>query len=294
MRHAWLSGLFIVVVALAAMQATAEEQSLAISNGEYSIPGILSLPSDSPKPAAAVLLLHGTASQKNEVGNLYQRFAKTLSAAGIASLRIDFAGAGDSPVDHSVYSLSGANRDAQASFDTLALHPLINPQKIIVLGFSQGGLIAQRLALQEPRLLGLSTWSSVATDGAGSFGDFFERYHGQAQSSGYAQVSFDWLPEPLAFSLQWFQEIQAQQTLSEMRGFKGPIFAVAGTADTTVPFEQSVALVGQSQHPLSQLVLLAGADHIFNVLAPPDPRSKAESHDRLLSVTLEWMLTLIR
>jgi pimeloyl-ACP methyl ester carboxylesterase len=215
--------------------------------------------------------------------------------AGIASLRIDFAGAGDSPVDHRVYSLSGATRDAQASFDYLAEHPTLDGHKIIVLGFSQGGLVAQRLALQESGLLALATWSSAATNGAGSFADFFDSYYEEALSTGYAQVSFDWLPKPLAFSLQWFQEIEAQETLSEMRNFKKPILAVAGAADSTVPYQQSVDLISQSDHPMSQLVLLAGAGHIFNVLAPQgDSSGSISSHDRLLSVSREWILRLVQ
>jgi len=42
----------------------------------------------------AVLLLHGFASSKDEVGNMYAREAKALAEKGIASLRIDFAGFG--------------------------------------------------------------------------------------------------------------------------------------------------------------------------------------------------------
>lgn len=295
MRYSWILGLIITLAALAPLPAASDEQGISISNGIYLIPGILALPSNSAGPAPAVLLLHGTASQKNEVGGLYQRLAKVLTDEGIASLRIDFAGAGDSPVDHGVYSLSGAARDAQVSFNYLVEHPMLDGQKIIVLGFSQGGLVAQRLAVQEPGLIGLATWSSVATDSAGSFADFFDKYYEQALSTGYAQVSFGWLPKPLAFSLQWFQEIEAQQTLSEMRSFGKPILAVAGAADNSVPYQQSVDLISQSDHPMSQLVLLAGAGHIFNVLAPQGKSPKSvSSADRLLSVTREWILSLVQ
>ncbi|WOJ93340.1 alpha/beta fold hydrolase [Congregibacter variabilis] len=295
MRQSWILGLIVSLSALTALPAVSEEQNVSISNGMYSIPGILALPSSTQDLVPAVLLLHGTASQKNEVGNLYQHLAKVLADAGIASLRIDFAGAGDSPVDHGRYSLSGATRDAQASFDYLVEHPMLHSHKIIALGFSQGGLVAQRLALQEPGLLALATWSSVATDGAGSFADFFDDYYQQAVSAGYAQVSFEWLPEPLAFSLQWFQEIEAQQTLSEMRDFKKPILAIAGAADRTVPYQQSMDLISQSNHPMSQLVLLAGAGHVFNVLTPRENSpQKTSSHERLLSLSREWIVEVVR
>lgn len=277
-----------------ALPTASSEQRVVLENAEYAIPGILSLPSPSTQPIAAVLLLHGTASQKNEVGDLYQRLATRLADTGVASLRIDFAGSGDSKADHRVYTLSGAVQDAQRSFEFLKDHPAIGDQQIMVLGFSQGGLVAQRLALQEPQLRALATWSSVATDGIGSFQNFFTEHYPQALENGYAAVNFPWLPKPLAFSLQWFQEIEAQRTLSDMQGFDRPVLAIAGLADSTVPYEQSVQLVKQSTHTLSQLILLSGADHIFNVLAPDQRPDSPTSHERLLDLTHEWIARLIQ
>ena len=43
-----------------------------------------------------MLLLHGDLSSRDENGDMFVRLADALSARGIASLRIDFAGSGDS------------------------------------------------------------------------------------------------------------------------------------------------------------------------------------------------------
>jgi len=109
---------------------------------------------------------------------------------------------------------------------------------------------------------------------------------------GYAIVDFAWLPSPLAFSLQWFKEIRAQQTLTDMQRFDRPILAIAGLADSTVPHGQSVQLIKQSHHAMSQLVLLAGASHIFNVLTPRPGVAGPSSHERLLNLTQEWITQL--
>ena len=59
------------------------------------IAGVVVQPSgDGPFPA--VLMLHGFASSKDEVGGMYQRLAAQLGEQGIASLRIDFRGWGES------------------------------------------------------------------------------------------------------------------------------------------------------------------------------------------------------
>lgn len=261
-------------------------QPLLLEGGPYPVPAILTLPQKTPAPA--VVLLHGTASHKNEVGNLYQRLAQRLASAGIASLRIDFAGSGDSPVDHRRYNLSSAVRDATLALEYLATHPGIAPDRLGVVGFSQGGLIAQRLALASDRVRFLATWSSVAVDGIGSFNDLFNAHYETAVRDGYVPISYPWLPAPLNFDLSWFEELRAQRTLTQMQNFEGPVLAVAGLADTTVNYRQSIDLVSTSSHPASQVVTLAGADHIFNVLASP-PNELHPTAEELLAITTAWL-----
>ncbi|MFK8040785.1 alpha/beta hydrolase [Congregibacter sp.] len=295
MRYISISKLLIALIAFALLPSANAEESVSLSNGEYAVPGVFSRPVSAERPSPALLLLHGTASEKNEVGDLYLKLAKRLAKAGIASLRIDFAGSGESKVDHQRYSLSGATKDAQTAFDFLSEHPLVDGDQIVVLGFSQGGLVAQRLVLQEPKALALATWSTAAANGRGSFARFFDAHYAVAMKTGYATVAFPWIPEPLRFSAQWFKEIDEQQTLNDMQDFSGPILSIAGTGDTTVPFQQSVDLVQTSSHPMSQVVLLAAADHIFNVLAPSDPSLDGiASSERLLSVTSSWALDIFQ
>lgn len=291
-RHRTLQGncatlLAVLLLVFAARGAIA--QALLVQGGPYPVPGILTLPPGANvEPAPAVLLLHGTASQKNEVGGLYQALAERLAAAGIASLRIDFAGSGDSNVDHRRYNLSTAVRDGELALEYLAMHPAVAADRLGVVGFSQGGLIAQRLALASKRVSYLVTWSTVAVDGIGSFADLFEAHYATALRQGYAPIDFPWLPAPLNFDLSWFEELREQRTLTEIRAFSGPVLAVAGQADRTVDYHQSIDLVSRSTHPASQAVILAGADHIYNVLTSP-PGVSPSSAAQVLDITTTWL-----
>lgn len=278
-----------------AVSSQPDEFYLTVKGEAYDIPAILSLPratvsNTTQRPASrvpAVLLLHGTASQKDEVGGLFASLAARLRSQGIASLRIDFAGTGQSPVDYEQYTLFGSVRDSLTALAFLQQHPRIHDDRIAVLGFSQGGLIAQRLITSAPELAGLVTWSTVAMDGIGSFQGFFDEYFETAKRDGFAAVSYPWLSSPLHFSVEWFEQISDQQTLTAMEIYEGPIFAIAGAADESVPYQQSIDLIAQSTNSRSRAVVLAGANHIFNVLAD-QPIASPTHAEQLLAMTTAW------
>jgi pimeloyl-ACP methyl ester carboxylesterase len=284
------TGAATALFAWAALAGGGEETSLRLDQADYWVPAVLTVP-EGERSAPAVLLLHGTASQKNEVGDLYRHLADALAARGMASLRIDFAGTGDSPVDYRHYTLTSASRDARTALTWLRSHPRVQGQPVAVIGFSQGGMIAQRLVIENPEVAALVTWSSAATDGAGSFDDFFDAYYSQAKDDGFASVIFPWLPQPLEFDLQWFEEMRAQRTFSAMATVNLPILALAGLADETVPYAQTINLIKQSPNPQSRAVLLPGADHTFNVLTGADQEltGGVASHLQLIDITVDWL-----
>ena len=285
----------LTLAALLIVCGAAAQDVMLLEQPDYPVPAIMVAPDGDAGPVPAVLLLHGRGSHKDEVGNLYRRLAAALARRQIASLRIDFAGSGDSPVDYRHYTPGSAVRDAQTALDHLRRHPLVDARHIAVLGFSEGGLIAQLLVADQPGIAALATWSTVAADGADTFADFYARYYDQALRRGYASVPFGWLPEPLSFDLGWFEEMREQRSLSAMATFPAPILAVAGLADQTVPPAQSLALVRQSANPQSRAVLLAGADHIFNVLAEDGADADPDaSHAQLVTITADWLQRQLR
>lgn len=258
------------------------ERTLALDNGHYAVPATLSMPDEAAAPVPAVLMLHGTGSSRDEVGGLYRRLAGRLAQSGIASIRIDFAGTGDSPVDHALYTLDSAQRDASTALAFLRAQPSVAATYIGVIGFSQGGLIAQRLALGDADIAAMVLWSSVAGDGIGPFAPLFERYETEARNNGFAVVDFPWR-EPLAFSHEWFEQVRASRTLSEFKRYTGPLLAIAGTADEAVPPESARQLIEAAGSTEASALFIKGADHIFGVLGN-DP-SQAET---LIRVTVQW------
>ena len=71
-----------------------------------------------------------------------------------------------------------------------------------------------------------------------------------------------------------------------MDGFKkytGPVLAVAGAADEIVPCSHTKEIMAESTNEQSKMLILPGADHIFNVLT----EDKAIS-EHVLDVTADW------
>ncbi|RYY04916.1 MAG: alpha/beta fold hydrolase [Gammaproteobacteria bacterium] len=274
--------------------ATYSEQTLSIDNGTYKVPGILVRPSGIPfsQKIPVVVLLHGTASQKNEVGGLYQRLAIYLAQKGYASLRIDFAGTGDSPVDYRFYNLTSAQADTTAALNYLEVQPEFDHTRMGLIGFSQGGLIAQLVAEQDPRIKAMVTWSSVGGNGIDIFKFMFDEYYAEAQKNGYAVVKFPWRAQPLNFGLQWFNEIKANTSLDNLKNYNGKLLAIAGSNDVLVPNESSRKIIKAARSTDATLVVIKGADHMFNVLGDSNANGLATDQstaENMLITTAEWL-----
>ena len=81
------------------------------ANGHV-IPTTLCIPDGSSR-FPAVVMLHGTASNRNEAGDGYRKAAPVLAGKyGIATIRIDFMGNGDSKADYTGYTFTSAVADA--------------------------------------------------------------------------------------------------------------------------------------------------------------------------------------
>ena len=273
----------VLVLAFVSLNALADVLStpLMLDNGAYEIPAIMTSP-EGTVVVPGVILLHGSASHKNEVGDLYLRLAEQLANNGIASIRIDFAGTGDSPVDYTHYTLKTAVRDAEVALAFLRSQPQVDDHRIGVVGFSQGGLIAQLLLAQQPGIKSFVAWSSVASDGIGPFADMFETLYMTAKREGQVEQQFAWRP-PLSISYEWFEQVMANQSLSGMAEYTGSVLAIAGSNDTVVPPTAATRLIVASGSDVARAVIIKGADHIFNVLD-----ENVNQDEQLLEMTTEW------
>jgi uncharacterized protein len=257
-----------------------KEEKVEIQADGYVIPGTFTTPRRGKGPFPTVLLLHGTASSKDEVGNMYARVAAKLSAEGFASLRIDFAGCGDSKQPQTAFTFTEEVSDAKTALNWLSANGKVDADAIGMVGFSQGGRVAATVAGTDSRIKALTTWSSWVEDGTKAYLLFGgEEGYAKAKQDGHVVVDLGF--RTWDFSLEYFEAMKASQPLKDIAGYKGPLLGIEGTDDFLWPQTKIQALEAGSYEQVLHIV--PGADHIYHVLTPDQTQA-----DDVIDTTAEW------
>jgi dienelactone hydrolase len=260
--------------------AKVRETFVWIPAGDHMIPGILALPKagGAARSYPAVLMLHGFASHKDEVGDMYLREARALADQGIASLRIDFAGTGDSQQPYTDNTWTGMVADAVSAYDWLTAHPRIVDDSVGVLGFSMGAKVGLGLLAERPDAAAFASWSGALEDGIPP--GFIDLYPiAQADGSVVLDLGF----AVVELSLAWFDTMIASTPLTDASGYAGPLLAVAGSEDTTVDPSVSVNFLATLDSSDETLRIIEGADHIYHVLTPDQTLAEL-----VIELTADW------
>jgi dienelactone hydrolase len=266
--------------AVAAQPTAATETAVTIPSDGYDISGTLALPADTEGAVPAVLLLHGYGSDKHEVGLMYTRLAEALAAEGIASLRIDFAGMGESQASMLEYTYESQIGDAAAALDWLMAQDSVDPDRVGIHGFSMGSLIGAHVAGTDPRVAAFGSWSGAIYDGEQFFYD--ETMLSDCEAAG-GQVELDLGWRTIEHSCEFFSSMMASTALTDLAAYANPMLLVAGAEDTTVdPAVSQLAAESTASEDVT-LQIIEGADHIYNVLT--EDQSLAE---QALSITADW------
>ena len=130
---------------------TAEE--VAYANGDAKLAGTLTIPAG-PGPFPAVLLITGSGAQDRDESIAGHKpflvLADHLSRNGIAVLRVDDRGVDGSSGGGAGATTADLAQDALAGVRFLKQHAKIAPERIGLIGHSEGGLVAPLAASQSP------------------------------------------------------------------------------------------------------------------------------------------------
>ncbi len=223
----------------------------------------------------AVVFLHGLYGTKTESHRLFVKMARALQAAGVAVLRFDFRGAGDSAGDFSQTTISSELEDAAAALDLMRQRPEVDAARVGLLGFSLGGAVAAVQAAGDPGIKAMVLWAA-ALDFARLSGRLLtpdaER---QIHEMGFFDRGGWQVGQDLAAEIRQFRPLDAAPRVA------APTLLVHGTGDQVVPASDSGAMAAalDAAGRPGRVHFIPNADHTFAALP---------WEMELLAVTLRW------
>jgi pimeloyl-ACP methyl ester carboxylesterase len=138
-----------------------KSEQVNFSSGDIQIAGTLTIPLDVKARLPAALLITGS-GRLDRNGNasepdgfqfgIYKAIAEWLSSSGLAVLRYDKRGTGQSSGDFDTSGISELKEDAIAALGFLRSHTLLDSSRICLIGHSEGGIIASLVAETDSRL----------------------------------------------------------------------------------------------------------------------------------------------
>ncbi len=132
------------------------ETPTAIPIGTGQLIAVMHLPSDPSKRVPGVVFCHGFTGNKFESHRLFIAIARRLAERGIASLRFDYRGSGDSSGEFSDMTLATLKEDVGTASAFWSEHPQVDAGKMGLLGMSMGGMMGVlTLADDHPFLAGV-------------------------------------------------------------------------------------------------------------------------------------------
>lgn len=193
----------------------------------------LQMPDVMPKKCPIVILCHGFTGNRN--GGLEVGIAHELEARGIASIRFDFNGHGESEGDFQQMTVPNEIEDARHVYDWVKADGRFGD--IGIAGHSQGGVVTAMLAGQ----LGKKAFKGgvVLLAPAGVIRD--DAIRGQ---TGGQEGSLDDPQNPPEYVEVWGHRLGRDYITTAFwlpiyetaAGYKGPACIVHGTSDRTVPY----------------------------------------------------------
>jgi fermentation-respiration switch protein FrsA (DUF1100 family) len=221
-----------------------------ISEGKK-IYGILHLPRNPSPPC--VIASHGLFSSKEseklvEIGELF-------SAQGIAVIRYDHQGCGESEGDLSATTTSSRIKDLEAVFELAANHPLLG-DRLGLLGSSMGGFISIFKASEDFRVKALALWATPS-----HLGNMRDEEDEGTPALGEA----------------FYQDLEGYDARQAIKKVENSLI-LHGEADELVPLSQAKELYSAARPP-KHLKVFPGGDHRFT-----DPKNRWQA----IRMSLEW------
>jgi putative redox protein len=223
-------------------------------NGEgLRLAGLLEMPPPGTETQRYALFAHCFTCGKDLAAAT--RIARALAARGIAVLRFDFTGLGNSDGDFSNTSFSSNVQDLLAAAAALEEH---HEAPALLVGHSLGGAAVLAAAAHLPSVEAVATIAAPATPG--HIQHLFSRVHGEMEETGEAEVQVG--RRRFRIKRQFLDDLQHYADAGHIRRLKRPILVFHSPVDEIVNVEEAAKIYRAALHPKS-FISLDRADHML-------------------------------
>ncbi|MDD4903772.1 MAG: alpha/beta fold hydrolase [Candidatus Bipolaricaulis sp.] len=297
------------------------DSEIAFSSGDLTLAGTLTLPADGSGPYPAALLIHGSGPvdrDGNAPGfetNAYRQVAEALAAVGVASLRFDKRGVGQSGGDAASASRRDLLSDVQAALAALRVQPEVDATRVVLIGHSEGAYLAPIVAAEDPSVAGvvllcgaarslaeITRWqveeilrlrgateedAAIALAQEDEYLAFVKTSEGEwtDYSADELQSAMPWLTEGAAAALQaslalsWLREHYTDDPEMWLRQLAVPVLVINGEKDMQVPASEGERIrtaLGEGKDPEVTVHVFADLNHSLRF--HPEPPSLMFAH----------------
>ena len=213
----------------------------------------LEFPPDS-KPYAFALFAHCFTCNKNLTA--VRNISRALSGNGIAVLRFDFTGLGESEGDFADTNFSSNVEDLVDAANFLAEH---YEAPGLLVGHSLGGAAVLKAGLSLPSVKAITTIG--APYDPEHVTHLFSEDIEAIKSDGVAKVSIG--GREFTIKKSFLEDIEETKTLSTIHALERPLLIMHSPVDQTVEVSNATSIYKAAQHPKS-FVSLDQADHLLS------------------------------
>jgi uncharacterized protein len=232
--------------------------------------GMLHKPRAAQRRAApGVVFFHGFTGDRMESHWLFVKCARALERAGIASLRFDFYGSGESEGEFGEVTLQGEVSDARDAIRYFSKQKGIDAKRIGICGLSMGGTIAATVA-QYSRARALVLWSALAHPKQ-------LRHLAEHNTRPLADGAREYNSH--AISARFLDKVEKVRPLEAIRRFSAPTLILHPERDELLPLYHPQDFFRASGARIKEKVIIPGADHTFTSL---------EWEREVISQTTSW------
>lgn len=220
-----------------------------------------------------VIFSHGFTGHRIGPGYLFVYLARKLASTGINVLSFDFCGCGESDGQFCDMTIEGLSKDLERSVNFIKNN--FEPEKIILLGHSFGGMISAIMA-NKLNAHGVILLAPVADIEKHVLG-YTDIFTGESRGDGtYAIGSFKLKMD----FLESFKKATPVETFC--KEFSNPSMLIQGDNDQTITKDESFLYIDEAQKNNKEIryIVIKNGDHSF---------SDVDQREFLISTINSWI-----